>query len=205
MICPLCQHVATPFLKKEFYHCPHCAGIFRDRNNLISSQEERRRYEQHNNDVEDPGYQQFVSPITSYVLSTFSPRSAGLDFGAGPGPVICKVLKDKGYNILPYDPFFANYKTLLDRKYDYIVCCEVMEHFHHPRHEWSRLYHMLEPEGMVVGMTHLYSGEIDFASWYYKNDPTHVFIYQAATIEYIANTFSFRSFEVNNRLIVLKK
>ena len=31
-------------------------------------------------------------------------------------------------------------------------------------------------------MTHLYIKEIDFAKWYYKNDITHVFIYQRETL-----------------------
>ncbi len=205
MNCPLCNLQGLPFFKDEFYQCLQCSGIFKNRKRLISSEEEKKRYEQHNNDVNDPGYQQFVSPITSFVLNTFFPTSLGLDFGAGTGPVISKILKENGYNILPYDLFFANDKALLSKKYDYIVCCEVMEHFHHPRREFNKLYDMLATDGMLICMTHLYSPDIDFESWYYKNDPTHVFIYQAATIEYIANAFLFRSFEVNNRLIVLRK
>ncbi len=50
-------------------------------------------------------------------------------------------------------------------------------------------------------MTHLYDENIDFEKWYYKNDPTHVFIYQEKTIEYIAKEFGFSSFCIENRLI----
>ncbi len=205
MNCPLCHHVGKPFFKEEFYLCSHCSGIFRNCNNFISSEEERKRYEQHNNDVNDPGYQQFVSPITSFVLNTFSPASTGLDFGAGTGPVISKILKENGFQIMEYDPYFANDKFLLTKTYDYIVCCEVIEHFQNPAIEFDKLYEMLAPQGALVCMTHLYTPDIPFQNWYYKNDPTHVFIYQQDTIEYIAEAFHLKSFEVRNRLIVWRK
>lgn len=205
MNCPLCRHPGAPLLKEEFYVCSHCSGIFRNRENLIGYEEEKKRYEHHNNDVNDPGYQKFVSPITSFVLSNFSPQSFGLDFGSGTGPVISKILKENDYNIQPYDPFFANDQTLLSKSYDYIVCCEVIEHFHNPHLEFKQLYKMLQPGGILICMTHLYSPDINFASWYYKNDPTHVFIYQAATVQYLAGAFLFQSVEVDNRLIVLRK
>lgn len=171
--------------------------------NYPDKTDEKARYETHNNDVNDLAYQKFVSPISNYVLKHFSPTDSGLDFGSGTGPVISKVLKDNGYDIKQYDPFFANFPELLTQKYDYIVCCEVMEHFHNPDKEFFQLRAMLNPNGALICMTHLYDDTIEFKNWYYKNDPTHVFIYQKPTIAYIAKRFNFTSYKIDSRLIVL--
>ena len=50
-------------------------------------------------------------------------------------------------------------------------------------------------------MTYLYHDDINFDAWYYKNDPTHVFIYRAETIEWIKNHFGFSSVTIDHRLI----
>ncbi|MDA3817128.1 MAG: hypothetical protein PF486_07110, partial [Prolixibacteraceae bacterium] len=90
---------------------------------------ERERYIEHNNDVNDVRYQNFVSPITGAVQNDFSPVDSGLDFGGGTGPVITNFINDNGYNIIDYDPYFNDRPELLEKTYDYIACCEVMEHF----------------------------------------------------------------------------
>lgn len=176
-------------------------GVFRSSRFWLSPSQEKTRYEAHNNDIEDPGYQQFVAPITNAILRDFRPYHQGLDFGAGTGPVISKVLNDSDYSISQYDPFFHNYPELLQRKYDYIVCCEVMEHFFYPAKEFSTLNHLLLPGGALYCMTHIYSSETNFESWYYKNDPTHVFMYQKETLEWIKSHFGFSSVEIEGRLI----
>jgi RNA polymerase-binding transcription factor DksA len=140
--CPLCQYPAFIFYKqksKTYYLCSECSGIFLERNLLPGWADEIARYEEHNNDVEDVRYQKFVSPIVSQILDNYCSEDAGLDFGAGTGPVISKLLDDKGYDIVQYDPFFHNYPDLLQKTYDYIACCEVIEHFHHPYKEFERL------------------------------------------------------------------
>ncbi|WP_321540387.1 methyltransferase domain-containing protein [Flavobacterium piscinae] len=71
------------------------------------------------------------------VLKDFSSKHSGLDFGSGTNSVIVKLLKDKNYNIVEYDPFFSNQPEVLEKRYDYITCCEVIEHFHHPFEEFK--------------------------------------------------------------------
>jgi len=98
----------------------------------------------HNNDVNDSGYHKFVSPIVNAVLNDFLPEHKGLDFGAGTGPVISKLLTDRNYQIKQYDPYFFNLPELLQKKYDYIVCCEVIEHFYDPDKEFQLLKSLLK-------------------------------------------------------------
>lgn len=200
-ICPLCQDTGKSFYKELFFKSPTCFAIFKNRQQLPDYSSEKKRYETHNNDINDLGYQNFVSPITQTVLSTFTQQHKGLDFGAGTGPVISKILLDNGYNILQYDPFFHPYANLLEQAYDYIVCCEVIEHFYHPYKEFELLKKLLHPKGKLYCMTHLYDPSIEFNSWYYKNDPTHVFIYQKETIEWIKQRFNFSSVAIEGRLI----
>ena len=166
---------------------------------------EEKHYRFHNNDVEDRGYQNFVSPITSRILADFGPEHSGLDFGAGTGSAISKILTDQQYQIVQYDPYFHDHPELLEKQYHYIACCEVVEHFHHPAKEFELLRKLLLPKGKLYIMTHLYSPSVEFATWYYKNDHTHVFMYQQATIEWIASTLGFSAVEIDNRLIVFTR
>jgi SAM-dependent methyltransferase len=166
-----------------------------------NSTDEKARYLHHQNDVNDLGYQQFSSPITSSVLRDFSSEHIGLDFGAGTGPVISKLLTDNKFNISLYDPFFHNHPELLEETYDYIVCCEVMEHFYSPAKEFALLKRLLKPGGKLYCMTELYHEGIDFKSWHYKSDPTHVFFYHQKSLEYIKEQFGFSAFSVEGRLV----
>ncbi len=199
--CPLCHQNSKRFYLDIFYCCNECEGIFKRRQSLPTPQEEIKRYEEHNNDVNDIRYQNFVSPITNAVKSNFSTEHLGLDFGSGTGPVISKVLSDYEYNIKQFDPFFCNDTDVLQLKYDYIVCCEVIEHFHFPDKEFHLLKHLLKPKGHLYCMTHLYSKEIYFANWYYKNDDTHVFIYQPRTLYKIKELYNFSALVIEKRLV----
>lgn len=202
--CPLCNSKSKVFYnapKQLFFCCNTCSGIFLSRKLLPTDEEEIERYQYHNNDVNDLGYQKFVSPIVDIVKANFNTTHKGLDFGAGTGPVLSKMLKEAGYQIKQYDPFFHNYPELLNEKYDYIASCEVIEHFHHPYNEFELLKQLLLPNGKLICMTDIYNPTIDFGNWYYKNDPTHVFIYQQETLKWIKATFSFSALEVKNRLI----
>lgn len=205
MNCILCGNDAEIFevIKgKKYFHCDICKAVMLNSKNYLSAKEEKERYKTHNNDVEDKRYQSFVFPIVREVFEDYNQSHNGLDFGAGTGPVISKLLKDKDYNIKIYDPFFANYPEKLDVKYDYIVCCEVIEHFYNPSEEFKLLKSLLEPGGTLYLKTSIYSKDIEFKSWHYKNDPTHVFFYQKETLEWIRNYYGFSSLEIKKDVIV---
>ena len=206
--CPLCGSHGTEFYKSKksvYFQCTNCSGIFMDNKLRPDSEMEKLRYEEHINDVENEGYQKFVLPITSSVLREFSPTDKGLDFGAGTGPVISKILNDNNFSIVQYDPFFHNYPNLLNHKYDYIACCEVMEHFYQPKKEFELLLNLLQPNGKLFCMTDLYNETIDFRKWYYKNDQTHVFIYHQDSIDWIQKEIGFSDFIIDGRLITFSK
>ncbi len=106
MNCPLCKHYGKLFYGDEFFVCSNCSGLYKNRKNYFEVKAEISRYNEHNNDVNDIRYQNFVSPITTYVLTNFNPNHIGLDYGSGTAPVISKILQDEGYNIQQFDLFF---------------------------------------------------------------------------------------------------
>ncbi len=203
-VCPLCKSSTSIFKeykKKVFYRCTNCFAIFLGRSAIPDQNKEKERYLQHNNDVNDPRYQKFVEPIVTAVLEDFTVEDHGLDFGAGTGPVISKLLKDHNYQIEQYDPFFHYNPDLLQRKYNYIVCCEVIEHFHYPKKEFELLKSLLLPEGILYCMTEIYNKDLEFDKWYYKNDPTHVFLYHDKTLEWIKEALGFSKLTIDGRLV----
>ncbi len=206
--CLLCDSKIRFFAtsrNRKYYKCENCLSLMLDPSDFVSSQEEKARYETHNNDVEDIGYQKFVSPIVESVREDYSKDHLGLDYGAGTGPVITSLLEKEDYGIKLYDPFFHPYPENLLKKYDYIICSEVIEHFHRPYQEFKNLKEMLNPRGSIFCLTSLYHEGIDFENWNYKNDETHVFFYHKKALEWIKNQFDFSQVEVEGKLIKFRK
>ena len=206
--CPLCQTPSDSFFKdpnNHFFLCPNCEGIFRDRRHLLSLSEEKERYLHHRADINDKGYFKFVSPIIKEVKKFSGQGEHGLDFGCGHTPVLSEHLKKEGYNMAVFDPVFFKQASVLEKEYDFIVCCEAMEHFFSPFSEFSKLYHILKPKAKLICKTDLYHIDTNFKTWYYKNDPSHVFLYQARTIEKIKEMCHFKGVKIEDRLITFSK
>jgi len=204
MNCPLCDTKLKLKKNAQFYDCSTCFALVKDAQLYLTPEEEKKHYEKHNNDVNNIGYQNFVSPVTEFILQHQKASDKGLDFGAGTGPVISKMLLDKGFTIEQYDLYFEPIEERLNSKYDYIVCSEVWEHFQRPNKELIQLSKMLNKNGCLIVMTLLYSNEIDFETWHYRLDVTHVFIYRKKTMEYIAEKFNLELELMTDRLIVFK-
>lgn len=210
MSCILCNHGAFLFAKikeEEFYACQTCGGVMRGRDQWLTSQKEEQRYEKHENDVEDIGYQQFVMPIVKAVQQDFTSVDQGLDYGCGSGPVAAKLLTDARFSISLYDPFFYDRPEVLKKNYDFIICCEVIEHFYNPKEEFQHLFKLLNPNGKLYCKTGILTSANRqyFETWWYKNDPAHVFFYSEKTLRYIQKQFNFRSVAVSEELIVFEK
>jgi 2-polyprenyl-3-methyl-5-hydroxy-6-metoxy-1,4-benzoquinol methylase len=210
--CSLCHSKAIWFCEFfrepiDFYKCQNCKSIFKDKTSYPDFEFEKQRYLTHNNNVEDRDYQAFVSPITDAVVEYYSNDKTGLDYGCGTGPVAAHVLKLKGYNIVLYDPFFYPDNNYHELSYDFIICCEVMEHFHKPDQDFKQLRSLLKNDGRLFCKTSLISDHIsvqEFKDWHYKNDPTHVFFYSPSALEYIKTSLGFHSLDFDKKLITFK-
>jgi SAM-dependent methyltransferase len=171
---------------------------------MPSNEIEKNHYLTHNNDIHDPRYQNYAKPIVDYVLNNFTTDHLGLDFGAGTGLVMAYLLEQHHYQVTSYDPFFYPNLAALEKKYDYIIISEVIEHFHYPAQELAKLKSMLSPQGQLIIRTELYRSEIDFSKWYYHQDITHVGFYSFKTMQWIAAKYSFGSCHQMEKVIVLK-
>ncbi|TGK52652.1 class I SAM-dependent methyltransferase [Leptospira bouyouniensis] len=208
MNCPLCNSPSSPFYQNKFRsynRCTHCLSIFMERTFLPTREEEKKRYLEHNNDILDVNYQNFVKPIVEKILIQQNPKDLGLDYGAGPGPVVEYLLKQKGYQINLFDPFFHPIEENLTKQYDYIILTEVVEHFHHPKLEFQKLHSLLNENGRMYILTHPYDDSISFDRWYYKNDQTHTFFYTKEAFYWIKEFYNFQTMEFNNRIIIFQK
>jgi len=201
MYCPLCSTQLQEQVDTFFFVCSLCGAYVKDRQFLLSDSEEKARYELHQNTQHDEGYLAFIMPIIRFVLEHFSPVDAGLDYGSGPQPALTEVLRDKGYNVTAFDPYFAPQTEYTQTSYSYIICCEVLEHFAEPRQELEHLLKLLRPGGAIILKTHLWDGQGDFATWYYRRDPTHIFICTPRTIEFIGQHFHLATEYIDDRTI----
>lgn len=187
----------------EFYHCLDCDLRFLDPGQRLGFDDEKERYSQHNNDVNDPAYRRFVEPLFVQIQMRVLNKSCGLDFGAGPGPALAQMFEQGGHKMEIYDPFFQPDTACLSKTYDFIVASEVAEHLYRPYVELQKIFHLLKPGGWLGIMTLLVEPATDFANWYYRRDPTHVVFYSRQTFVWIAQHFGFTELTHEGERIVL--
>lgn len=206
--CPLCETTSQIYQiskKYVFYECSICMGVFRGRKHRLSQENEFRRYQLHQNDVHDTGYQQYMMPVIQKIIQNHPMNSSCLDFGCGPSSVVFKLLTDHGFQPALYDPYFFPDNKMLHQKWDLIVCTEVIEHFYSPLNMFFQLYDLLKDKGVLYCTTRLLSPDVVFENWFYKNDATHTFFYRPETILFLKQKLGFKSIEMIEKLIVFYK
>ncbi len=186
--CPLCSSPTRSSelsaFGRRYLTCHECALVFMHPEFRLSASDERARYELHQNSPADDGYcrhlRRAITPLTSLV-----PSGSGLDFGCGPHPTASELLREMGYTVTNYDPFFAPDEGALEHRYDFVLCTEVAEHFYSPAGEFERLHRILKPGGWLALMTKLLGPGQSLATWWYAKDPTHVSLYSRDTLDWI--------------------
>ena len=82
--------------------------------------------------------------------------------------------------------FFKNQNIFL-RKYNFITCSEVVEHFFQPYEEFNKIDNLLSTNSWLAIMTSFMTEDYLFKNWHYRRDPTHVVFYKKITFKIIAN------------------
>lgn len=206
MNCLLCHFDSIPF-ELDTFLCPECHLVFKNPNIFYNTDQDIERYSTHNNSSTDQGYLNFLEKLVQ-PLKPFLPRKfTALDFGCGPGPTLSGLLEDLGGQVENYDPlFFPDAHLLIPESYDVVTCSEVVEHFKTPSSDWEMMVDLVKDEGLLAVMTLLYSKEIDYKKWWYRNDPTHIVFYQSETIDFIAKTYNLDILYTDHKsVIILKK
>ena len=189
--------------KRIYYSCDQCQLIFVDPGMYLSRDEEKERYLQHNNGIDQPGYVRFLNRIIEPTLDFLKPGMTGLDYGCGPVPTLSRLLARAGITCYDYDPLFQKEHPL--EAYDFIFATECFEHFFKPALEIRKIVELLKPAGYLCIMTERYENVERFRTWYYKRDPTHVSFYHWNTFLFISRQFGFDiQYHDRNRVIILK-
>lgn len=206
--CKLCNGRTKDFgifQNREFVQCLVCQSVQVLPDYYLSPAAEKQRYLLHHNDIHDSGYLHFVKPLLQKITQDQDINHSALDYGCGTGPIIASELSKIGFTINLYDPYFKNDKKVLEQKYDFIICCEVMEHFQEPNYNFSLLSKLLHPNGKIYCKTSLFEPNSDFNGWHYKNDKTHVFFYTEESLRWITAHLNFTSVCIEPEAIIFTK
>ena len=207
--CPLCSSKNYSLFHKDhlrkYLQCLNCEFIFVPSQYHLSEPEERKRYDTHNNNPEDPRYRQFLSQLTEPLNEIVSSDSYGLDFGCGPGPTLSLMMQEKGHQMDLYDKFYARNQSVFEKSFDFITLTEVLEHLCDPVFELERLASILKSKGILAVMTQTLTKDIDFDSWYYKNDPSHIGFYNDKSLMGLASLLELEITQFSDRVIFFKK
>lgn len=198
-MCPLCNsgsvNFYSEFRERKYFRCSFCKLIFMDRENLLPAEIEKERYSHHEYDED---YDRYNLLIADKIIPFLSEGSTGIDYGCGQFNILAKTLTDKGFPTVGYDPFYEGYGDvlLLDSKYNFVVSIETAEHFHNPGRDFDIISNLLTDNGKVFIRTQIFNDTIEFNSWWYIKDDTHVSLYSEATIDYIRKKFGIKLYLV---------
>lgn len=205
MNCLLCHNDSNHF-ETDAFVCPVCRLVFKNPELFASIEKETARYSEHNNDSTDQGYLDFLGKVVNPLKDFLPSKFTALDFGCGPGPTLSGLLEDIGGRVENYDPiFFPDAHLLIPESYDVVTSTEVVEHFKTPAFDWEVLIGLVKDNGLLAIMTLIYSPAIDYSTWWYKKDFTHIVFYQKETFDYIAEKYNLEIIYCDNKSIIIFK
>lgn len=141
LTCPLCktEKVGEFFhdKRRDYMRCHVCKLIFVPPWQFVSAEEEKNRYDLHQNSPEDQGYRSLLNRIFVPMQKCLTPGSCGLDFGSGPKPTLSVMFEETGHSMTIFDYFYENVPSVLEKQYDFITATEVVEHLHTPKRNWK--------------------------------------------------------------------
>ncbi|NQV42416.1 MAG: class I SAM-dependent methyltransferase [Candidatus Marinimicrobia bacterium] len=207
--CPLCSNPKSSHYYsdqfREYRHCPVCDLVFAHPESHLSRDEEFKRYEFHENNLEDPRYRSFLQKMSDPMLHRIPAKSRGLDFGSGPGPLLKLMFEEQGHPMSHYDSFYALGQEVFNEQYAFITATEVVEHLHKPLVELDRLWSCLHPGGYLGIMTSLHLPESNFRTWHYIKDETHVVFFAPQTMGWLAKRWGASLEIISDSVIIFQK
>lgn len=190
---------------RRYWRCRRCALVFLDPGDRPGREAERAHYLTHENDPSNMRYRAFLGRLLDPLLPHLRRGMVALDYGSGPGPAIAPMLAPQGITVTNYDPFFAPDEGALARTYDLITCSETAEHFHEPARDFARLDRLLQCGGWLGLMTEPLTEEVDFRTWWYRRDPTHVSFYGPRTFAWIGARFGWEPTVAGRTVVLFRK
>ena len=207
MTCRLCQSNDCSFfvsdIKRDYLLCNNCKLIFVPDKDVVSVDIEKERYRLHNNTIEDIEYVAYLKEFTRELQRIPISNPKVLDFGSGQDRVLTHILQENGYDCYAYDPLYKLGKEHLNKEFDIIILCEVVEHLRDFRKELGLIKEILSQKGCVVIRTELYQDRDTFVDWWYTKDITHINFFSKYTMEKLAKLFRKNIFYTNSKNVVI--
>lgn len=207
--CPLCNCENTLEFhrdrRRQYLRCQRCLLVFVPSQFFLSPEQEKAEYDLHQNEVDDPGYRQFLGRLAEPLSQRLAVGACGLDFGCGPGPALAAMLREQGYGVSLYDIFYHPDPGVLNERYDFVCATEVVEHLHCPGRVLEQLWQLLNPGGTLGVMTKLVKDQQAFAGWHYKNDATHVCFFSEQTWQWWAREYSAELERIGADVMLLRR
>ncbi len=170
---------------ERFLFCEECDVVFVSSSQVVSRDREKKRYETHNNSLQDTGYRDFLMKTVREISHRFPAGARVLDFGSGPEPALSELLSDAGYHVVSFDPYFSPEPPV--GVFDLVLTHEVFEHFREPRAEIEKILSFLKQDGLFLIRSELRPP--DFEKWWYARDFTHILFASEKTLFWIAQNF----------------
>ncbi|GIT97974.1 class I SAM-dependent methyltransferase [Sulfurovum sp. TSL1] len=208
MNCHICDKPTASFHHEKtditYYYCKTCQYIFKSPEcyqDLISQKE---RYNLHENDENDAGYQAYFQLFLDFILPLVKQPKTALDFGCGRSSLLASMLMKEGIACDYYDPIYHPEGFEEKKKYDLIVSTEVFEHLHQPREVFEGLLERLEEGGYLALQTQFHPNDVEaFKTWYYHKDPTHIVFFTAHTFSELCKKYGVEVIADNGKNMVL--
>ncbi len=211
MNCHICNRPTEFFIHEKtnitYYHCKSCEYIFKSPECYQDFTVQKERYNLHENDEKDEGYQAYFQRFLDFILPLVGKANTALDFGCGISSLLSTMLQKEGIECDYYDPIYHP-DTLNDsKKYELIVSTEVFEHLHQPREVFKSLISRLEEGGYLAIQTQFHPNNVEkFKKWYYHQDPTHIVFFTAQTFKVLCEMYGCEFVGNNGKnMVVIKK
>lgn len=216
MNCLLCHSAhSAPFKVdkkpvRNYFHCAECDLIFMDPAERLGPEEEKSRYDLHENES-TAGYQAFFEPLINSIEDHFkaagvmSSQLTALDFGCGPTAMLSQLLTGRGFKTYNYDLYYHPNQDELRKTYHLVTSTEVWEHLYSPRLEIERMLRLLKPGGLLGVMTSGHRGEAVFHDWHYRRDTTHVVFFSERSMQWIAKTYKMQLIKMRSPYWIFQK
>ena len=208
MKCHICDQETQSFVDEKtdiiYYHCPYCDYICKSPEYFQNITVQKVRYDLHENDEEDSGYQAYFQRFLDFVLPLVGEPKSALDFGCGATSLLANMLEEQGISCDYYDPIYHPNSLDEDKKYDLIVSTEVFEHLHQPKEVFESLLKRMEEGGYLALQTQFHTNDLEeFKKWYYHQDPTHIVFFTAKTFKVLCEEHGVEFIGDNGKNMVL--
>ena len=210
MNCHICDKPTESFRHEKtnitYYYCEACEYIFKSSECYQDLTTQKERYNLHENDEKDAGYQAYFQRFLDFILPLLDKPKTALDFGCGRSSLLASLLNKEGIDCDYYDPIYYPDTLNETKKYGLIVSTEVFEHLHQPREVFESLLDRLEEGGYLALQTQFHPNDVEaFKKWYYHQDPTHIVFFTAKTFRVLCKEYGVEFMRDNGKNMVLMR